>query len=82
MFLANITVSLAESAEKKLRELANEKYGGKKGSMAKVIEEAVEKLSGEKGVDSAAQRQAQWMKKGFELGKINFAHRAELYGRK
>ncbi|MBI4053072.1 MAG: hypothetical protein HY394_03480 [Candidatus Diapherotrites archaeon] len=80
--MANITVSLDESAEKKLRELADEKYDGRKGSMAKVIAEAVEMLSAENDAKSAAQRQAQWMKKGFKLGKINFSHRAELYGRK
>ena len=36
-----ITVKLKDDVEKKLRELAYRKYGGGKGSMAKVIEEAI-----------------------------------------
>lgn len=79
VFLANVTVSLSETAEKKMRELANAKYGGRKGSMAKVIEEALDCISANRAGKAAAERQAEWMKKGFKLGKINFKHRSELY---
>ncbi|MFH0714611.1 MAG: hypothetical protein V1847_02455 [Candidatus Diapherotrites archaeon] len=41
--MGNVTIALDGASEQKLRALARERFGGKKGSMAKVVREALEK---------------------------------------
>ena len=79
--MANITVSLEKCAEEKLRELANKKYQNKKGSLARVIREALENLDYDSGRRRAMERQLNWMKKGFKMGKILIKERSEIYER-
>ncbi len=45
--MPTLSTKISKNCDDKLRELAYLKYGGRKGSIAKVIEEAVEKLYGE-----------------------------------
>ncbi|WP_048197332.1 ribbon-helix-helix domain-containing protein [Methanocaldococcus sp. FS406-22] len=45
--MPRLETTISEKCDKMLRELAYKKYGGKKGSLSKVIEEAIAKLYGE-----------------------------------
>ena len=80
--MGHITISLEEKDENKLRAIANQKYEGKKGSMAKVIAESLELLEKDSARQRAMERQLRWMGKGFKLGKLLVKNREELYDRK
>ena len=51
--MGNITISLTEEDEKLLRKLAEEKFKGRKGSLAKVVSEGLAKTIREKNKDKA-----------------------------
>jgi len=42
--MVQIVLSLSKEKEKELRQLAMEKYDGKKGSLSKIVEEGIELL--------------------------------------
>ena len=45
--MPTLSTKISKDCDNKLRELAYRKYGGKKCSISKIIEEAIEKLYGE-----------------------------------
>ncbi|MBU0636007.1 hypothetical protein KKE06_03200, partial [Candidatus Micrarchaeota archaeon] len=68
--------------EEKIRQIARERFGGKKGSIAKAIKEAVNKTEEEDRLLNARKRLLELMEKGFDGGRIVYKHRSELYERK
>ncbi|MFH1256776.1 MAG: hypothetical protein V1494_05805 [Candidatus Diapherotrites archaeon] len=79
--MGNLTVSLEKGVEMQIRLIAREKYGGRKGSIGKVIEEAVEKLAEDSKREKARQRLSKLMDRGFDMGKITVKSRDEIYDR-
>ena len=80
--MGNIMIALRDDTEMLLRNLAREKYGGKKGSISAVVEDAIEKLSKDEKRLRAAHHQIALMRKGFDLGlgkKKLYEKRSELY---
>lgn len=45
--MANVMVALDDEHEALLRRLAQEKYGGKKGSLTEIVQEALDKMRAE-----------------------------------
>lgn len=80
--MGHITISLEKKDEQKLRALAKEKYGGKKGALAKAVAEGIGKLEQEKVRDRAIKKMIEIMDEGFDMGRILIKHRSELYDRK
>lgn len=76
-------ISLGKEKEKLLRKMAQEKYGGKKGSLTAVIEEALDVLQRDQERKRSLDRAIAHMKKGFiDLrGKKPYEKRADLYER-
>ena len=79
--MGNITISLDDKREKKLRLLAKEKYNNRKGSMSKVLSEALDNMELEDLREQARQRLIAGMKRGFYMGKILIKSRDEIYDR-
>lgn len=79
--MGNITVSIEDKSERKLREIAGSKYKNKKGSLAKVIEESLDLLHDENTRQRAMRRQFGLMEQGFDLGRILAKSRAGIYDR-
>ena len=79
--MGNVTISLEEKDEARLRALAGRKYGSRKGSLAKVVAEGLEKLHSESERERSMRRQLSWMEKGFRMGKIKAKKRADIYDR-
>ena len=59
-----------------------EKYGGKKGSLAKIVSEGLEKMENESEREKAIRSLKAKMEKGFNSGGILIKHRSELYDRR
>jgi hypothetical protein len=79
------TISLDNETEKKLRKLAREKYGDKKGAMSMVIKNSLE-LVGENKEEAikrtSSERLLYYMEKGIARGKEKFnlkQFREEIY---
>ena len=79
--MGNITIALDDKREKKLRRLAKEKYNGAKGSMSKVISEALDGIEVQDLREQARQRMIAGMKQGFYMGKIIIKSRDGIYDR-
>ncbi len=79
-----ITLSLKDDVEKELRRLAVQKFGGGKGSMSKVVAEAVDELKKKETIDPGYAKFLQVMKeiegKGYG-GLKKYKSRSELYER-
>ncbi len=80
--MGQLTISLDKGTEAKLRRLASERHKGKKGSLSKVIGEALEKLEAESERERAMKELFALADKGFPMGKLLYKHRSELYDRK
>ncbi len=76
-----LTVSLDDHVESFIRALAKEKYLGKKGSIAKVIEDLAAESQEMRSRRVAFERLKSRLEKGYDMGKLRFAHRSELYDR-
>jgi len=79
--MGNITIALENEDELKLRRLAKQKFDGKKGSLAKVVSEGINKLNEEEKRTLAREKLLEMMKKGYRMGKMTIKHRSELYDR-
>lgn len=78
-----ITISLKEDVEKDLRRLAVQKYGKTKGSLAKVVTEAVQELKKRETMDPGSALILEVMEKikGKGYGGLKKYKREELYER-
>ncbi len=80
--MGNITIALSKGHEMKLRKLARKKFGSRKGSLSKVISEALDTVDAETRREAAVRELKETMSKGFNLGRIAVKHRSELYDRR
>ncbi|MDO8537920.1 MAG: hypothetical protein Q7S21_03465 [archaeon] len=80
--MGNLTVGLDDKTEEKIRKMAKEKFEGNKGSIAKVITEAVEVLEKYDKKEAARKQAIYYMENAPYVGKILIKHRDELYDRK
>lgn len=62
-----ITISLKDEDEQKLRQYAQQKYGSKKGAIARVIAEAVADKMGKDEVERIKREVLELLHKGFHL---------------
>ncbi|MBU0591154.1 hypothetical protein KKF81_00190 [Candidatus Micrarchaeota archaeon] len=80
--MATVTVSIDDDVEKRFREEVSQHLGTGKGTIGKAITEAlrlwIEKVSQEK----LSNELRKMMDSGYEMGKMNYKNRAELYDRK
>lgn len=81
IYLGTITMSFEKEDENRLRRLAQEKYGGRKGSLSKVVLEGIAKLEGESVKERARQNLLKKLRDGYDMGKILYKTRAELHER-
>ncbi len=75
-------ISLKEDKEVLLRRLAQERHGGRKGSISAIVEEALNELALRDKKMRAIQHQIALMKKGFDMGLGNrkaYKERSEIY---
>ena len=79
--MGNVYVSLDEEHEVLLRRLAQEKYGGKKGSISDVIQEALNELKEKERKSRARKQFLETIDKGINLGFKGNAYesRDEIY---
>ncbi len=74
-----VTVNLDESIEKRFKEKARLKYGNRKGSLAKALNEALENWLKDESQDLLKEN-LKLLNNGIEMKKWNF-NREELYER-
>lgn len=75
-------ISLDDVQEMKLRELAKEKYGDKKGSISEFVSDAIDLAEKEEKRMHAVKRTLARMKKGFDFGlngRRAYRSRDEIY---
>lgn len=84
--MADMLISFDDENERKLRELARELYGGRKGSLTEAAVEAVSHRYAEieraKKKKASLERLIRMMEKGFPIGlgkKEPYEKRSELY---
>ena len=79
--MGNVLVSLDDEHEELLRTLTKERYGGKKGSMSKVVQAALDELKKNAKRETAKKKLLQMLEKGLDLGFKGKAYesRDELY---
>lgn len=75
--MGNVMIVLDEEYETLLRRLAQEKYGGKKGSLSKVVEEALDKLKSDR--DAIKERLKRRLAKGVDFRYKMYQKRSEIY---
>ncbi len=80
--MGHMTISLKEEKEQRLRTLAKQKYGDKKGAISQTVEDLLELDEKEAKRRRAVQSFLARGKKGYNMGKITIKHRSELYDRK
>lgn len=77
--MTNVLISLDEEHEALLRKLAQEKYASKKGSLSKVVSEALDELELKKKRKRAKSHFIQEMEKGYNIGFKGYKKRSEIY---
>ena len=81
--MGNIMISLDDEQEKKARELAQQIYGGKKGSLSQVFNQAikayVKALEMTKQKTDARKRIIERLEKGLDIGYTRYTKRSETY---
>ncbi|MEK6970694.1 MAG: hypothetical protein AABW68_03280 [archaeon] len=79
--MGTMTFSTDDTTEKLIRDLAKGKYGEKKGAIAATIKEGIQKLKEERDTQFYRRRAIARLEKGYDMGKIRYKTRAELYDR-
>ena len=76
--MGNMMIALDEEYEELLRRLAQEKYGGKKGSLTEVVQDALDKMKEddrEKSIEELTKR----LKIGLSFKYKMYKNRNEIY---
>lgn len=79
--MGTITIKVNDEVEKKFREVVRANYPGKKGDLGKAVTEALQKWIEEKKQKELAKKERGVLRKGFDLGKLQYKRRVELYER-
>ncbi len=75
--MGNVMIALDDEYEKLLRRLAQEKYGGKKGSLSEVVKEALDKLKSDR--DLVKERLKRRLTEGISFKYKMYKKRDEIY---
>lgn len=81
MSMSTITVNVDDSVERKFRRQVREHLGTGKGTLGRAITEALSMWVEDKAQQDLADELRLKMEKGYDMGKINYKSRDELYGR-
>lgn len=76
--MGNVYISLDDEDEAKLRKLAQEKYGGKKGSLSEAVSEAIENM-GKRSKDELKEEFFKKLEEGVSFSYKMYKKRAEIY---
>lgn len=79
--METITININKETKDLFKETVKKEYGLRKGHLGRAVNEALLIWIREKKQQEIAERQLALMKKGFNMGKILYKHRDELYGR-
>jgi len=79
--MGTITININDDIEKQFRTLAHEVYNDKKGYLGKAVTCALQKWIDEVTQRQIAERELKILDKGFDMGKLKFTSREELYER-
>ncbi|MBI2675263.1 MAG: hypothetical protein HYX24_02300 [Candidatus Aenigmarchaeota archaeon] len=79
--MGTITVSISDSAEKKLRNVAEALYGRRKGYLGHAITDAIEEWVSKKDKAETIFKALQLIEEGRNMGKMTFKKREDLYER-
>ena len=71
-------ISLDEEYEALLRRLAQEKYGGKKGSLSEIVQEALDKMK-EEDREKEIEEFGKMLRKGLRFKYKMYEKRSEIY---
>ena len=77
--MGTVLVSLDEDHEALLRQLAQEKYGSKKGSVSAVVEEALDSIKKDDQKFLAKERLKKRLKQGLDFRYKMYQKRSEIY---
>jgi len=77
--MANVLVALDDEHEALLRKMAQKKYASKKGSISKIMSEALDELAEQEKRKKAKSRLIQKMEKGYNIGFKGYKKRSEIY---
>jgi Arc/MetJ-type ribon-helix-helix transcriptional regulator len=75
--MGNVMIVLDDEHEALLRELAQERYGGKKGSLSEVVKDALDKLKSDK--DAVKERLKKRLSEGVDFKYEMYKKRSEIY---
>ncbi|MFP3950228.1 MAG: hypothetical protein ACLFUZ_04020 [Candidatus Micrarchaeia archaeon] len=76
--MGNVYISLDDEDEAKLRRLAQEKYGGKKGSLSEIVSEALEGME-KKSKTEIKEEFFRKLEEGVRFSYRMYKKRAEIY---
>lgn len=79
--METITINIDKRTKELFRETVRKEYGLNKGQLGKAVNEALLKWIEEKEQRLLARELSSLMKKGFDMGKIKYKSRSELYER-
>ncbi len=80
--MATITVNVTDDIEHKFREEVKEHIGSGKGTLGKAVTEAMALWIEKKTQQDIASELRQSLDRGYQMGKIRYNKRTELYARK
>ena len=75
--MGNVMISLDDEYENLLRQLARERYGGKKGSLSEVVQDALSQLKSEKSI--VKERIKKRLNVGLKFKYEMYKKRSEIY---
>lgn len=75
--MGNVMIALNDEYEQLLRKLAQEKYGGKKGSLTEVVKEALDKLRSDE--NAIKERLKKRLAVGIDFEYKMYQSRNEIY---
>jgi len=76
--MGNVMISLDDDYEALLRKLAQEKYGGKKGSLSEIVQEALTKMQDKSRTEEISEFK-KMLEKGFKGKYKMYKNRSEIY---
>ncbi|MBS3176836.1 hypothetical protein J4457_06400 [Candidatus Woesearchaeota archaeon] len=79
--MGTLTINVNNETLDRFRKTVQIKFGTEKGVLGRAIGQALNSWLAEMQQMEIAQRQKNWIEKGFHLGKLGKWNREELYGR-
>ncbi len=79
--MGTITINIDDEIEKQFRALVRKTYHDKKGNLGNAVTEALRRWIDEMTQKQISERQLKILDKGFDMGKLKFKSREELYER-